>query len=297
MKLIKRYGNKTPDITVLVLTFNHEEYIQVALDSILNQTHELDVEVLIHDDCSTDGTVEVISNYQRRNADKITLVLQDENQYKGGRQAVLPLALEYCSGDFIAICEGDDFWITPNKLQKQYEALIDNPGINGCFHPAFAEDPKGNRDIFANHASVVTTFTAEETILGDGAFCPTASLFFRRGSVQKMSDELIKMIPCGDYFIQIFSAFSGGLVYLPEPMSVYRTGQVNSFSGSFAKVDWKSKANFYKRLSDSLGIVDEITKAEFSEPLNEMKRRHNRTFHKHMRKHMKSKVKAFFLKL
>jgi glycosyltransferase involved in cell wall biosynthesis len=262
----------------------------------MSQSTTFDFEIILHDDASTDETPAILKGFQEKYPDKVTLVQQTENQYSKGEHEVLWYAMSFATGDFIAVCEGDDYWIDPYKLQKQYDVLADNPGINGCFHPTFAEDPEGNRHIFANHASAITTFTAEESILGDGAFCPTASLFFRRDVTRYMSDDLMKMIPCGDYFIQLFSAFSGGLVYLPEPMSVYRTGQVNSFSGSFAKVDWKSKANFYKRLSDSLSIVDEITKAEFSEPLNEMKRRHNRTFHKHMRKHMKSKVKAFFKK-
>lgn len=296
MLFINRSKKDIPDITVVILTYNHEDTITQALDSIIEQQHSLDVEILVHDDFSKDETVNLLTRYQKKHPEIITLALQESNQYDGGENPVLPNAIKLCKGSYIAICEGDDYWIDTGKLQKQFDLMQREPEVNGCFHPAYTENPLKERQIIAQHSQVSKVFSTAEVIKGDGGFCPTASLFIKKEALDLMNDELLSVLPCGDYFIQILASIKGGLAYTPEPMSVYRIEQNNSFSSNFVKVNWNKKAQFYRRMCDSLRVVDEITLGEYSTSIKEMIRRHNRSYKNHMKRALKEKVKSFLFR-
>lgn len=126
--------------SVIVLTYNHEKYVAKALDSILAQKTDFPFEILVGDDASADSTPEILQNYQRRYPDIIRLFLHKTN---GGATAnAYPLFFE-AKGDYIATCEGDDFWLTENKLQQQVAFLEAHPEYIGCSHPCIVVDQDG----------------------------------------------------------------------------------------------------------------------------------------------------------
>jgi len=108
------------EVSVLVTTYNHERYIAQALDSVLMQETDFDYEIVILEDCSTDATREIILAYQKRHPDKIRLRLAAQNQCSNK-----PFAEEFqaSSSPYIAMLDGDDYWTSPEKLQKQVEFL------------------------------------------------------------------------------------------------------------------------------------------------------------------------------
>ncbi|MBH0057938.1 glycosyltransferase [Pseudoalteromonas sp. SWXJZ94C] len=115
-------------ISCVCTTFNQVKYIQDTIDSMLAQKCEFRFEIIIHDDLSTDGTRNILQSYRDKYPSIIKLVLQEENQFSKGKK-ITPLAIEYACGDYIALCEGDDFWICEDKLQKQVTVLVKNHGM------------------------------------------------------------------------------------------------------------------------------------------------------------------------
>lgn len=116
--------NSRPLVSILCLTYNHEKYIQTALKGFLNQNTDFSYEIIIADDCSTDTTIHLLKKYQELYVDKIKLISNTKNI--GVHQNFLN-SISQCSGKYIALCEGDDYWIDNNKLQKQVDFLNNNP--------------------------------------------------------------------------------------------------------------------------------------------------------------------------
>jgi glycosyltransferase involved in cell wall biosynthesis len=124
-------ANVVPIVSILCITYNHERFIKDCLEGFLIQETSFPVEIIVHDDASTDGTREVIEAYRSRYPRLIKPVLQDRNQYSQGKKPSV-LVLPYASGKFIATCEGDDYWTSPSKLQKQIEFMLGDPNRILC---------------------------------------------------------------------------------------------------------------------------------------------------------------------
>lgn len=127
-------------VSVIVLAYNHESYIQQALDSILRQKTNFVFEVLINDDASYDQTPRILQDYQMKYSDRVRIFLQQKNI--GPTMSAYTLFQE-AKGDYIATCEGDDFWIAEDKLQKQVDFLECHPQYIGCSHPCVIVDSTG----------------------------------------------------------------------------------------------------------------------------------------------------------
>src|SRR5690554_5550369 len=117
-----------PLVSISCITYNHAPYIRQCLDSFLMQECDFDFEILIHDDASTDGTQEIIKEYVQKYPNIIKPIFQTENQYsKGVRGIMARFNFPRAKGKYIALCEGDDYWTDPLKLQKQVDFLEKNP--------------------------------------------------------------------------------------------------------------------------------------------------------------------------
>ena len=140
MKL-KNFPIKTdskPFVSISCISFNQANYIGNVLESFLNQNVNFPVEILIHDDASTDGTREVIEKYSNRYPNIIKPILQKENQFSKGAKCIHATYNFYRSkGDYIATCEGDDYWIDNNKLIKQVQFLENNKDFSLSSHEAY----------------------------------------------------------------------------------------------------------------------------------------------------------------
>jgi len=111
-----------PLVSIVCITYNHERYIRDCLEGFLMQKTNFPIEILIHDDASTDSTADIIREYQKKRPDIIKPILQKENQYsKIGCGPIIKNIFSRCSGKYIALCEGDDFWTDQFKLQKQFD--------------------------------------------------------------------------------------------------------------------------------------------------------------------------------
>lgn len=121
-------------VSVCVLSYNHEKYIRKCLDGIVMQNTSFPIEVWVHDDASTDSSGNIIKEYQQRYPDIIKPILQKQNQYSKGGGILVRHVFPKCNGKYIALCEGDDYWTDPLKLQKQVDFLEAHLNYSVCWH-------------------------------------------------------------------------------------------------------------------------------------------------------------------
>lgn len=125
----------TPLVSICCITYNHAQFIRKCLDGFLMQQTDFPIEILIHDDCSTDGTTEIIREYEAKYPDLIFPLYEEENQYQQGKAAEIDLYnYRRARGKYIAYCEGDDYWTDLLKLQKQVDFMEANPEYSVCWH-------------------------------------------------------------------------------------------------------------------------------------------------------------------
>jgi glycosyltransferase involved in cell wall biosynthesis len=218
--------DETPLVSVVCATFNQEKYISDAINSFLNQETNFPFEVIIHDDCSTDGTRKVIDEYVENYPRIIKPVYQTENQFSKGKRPI-NLASKYTKGKFIALCEGDDYWLSASKLQKQADFLMNNADCSAITHQTIKifEDGRSKPQVF-------TKIEKDHWELDDlifGRQYHTASLMFRSDILR--NNEIPDNIVAGDKAISFLLLSRGKIKYLPEAMAVYRknSGGISSW--------------------------------------------------------------------
>jgi glycosyltransferase involved in cell wall biosynthesis len=214
--------NTNPLLSISCLTFNHVFFIKKCLDSFLMQKTTFPIEVIIHDDCSNDGTREIIEEYSRKYPDIIFPIFQTENQYsRGVRGFMARFNFPRCRGKYIALCEGDDYWTDPYKLQKQVDFLESNTDYSLCFHDAVYSYTDTTKKKFSEKYPFLNEkndFTRQD-LLERQWFIPTASMLFR--NFGKVPDFFFK-INAGDYNLQLYLSKTGKFHYISDTMSVYR---------------------------------------------------------------------------
>ena len=122
------------DISICCITYNHVNYIRQCLDGFLIQKCDFEYEILIHDDASEDGTADIIKEYEMKYPNRIKAIYQKENQYSKGTPIPFVYQFPRAKGKYIAMCEGDDYWTDPYKLQNQVDFLEANPEYSLCCH-------------------------------------------------------------------------------------------------------------------------------------------------------------------
>lgn len=206
-------------VSICCITYNQEKYIRQCLDGFIMQKATFPFEILIHDDASTDGTQSIIREYAEKYPQIIKPILQTENQYSKGMKRILAT---YCfpraKGKYIALCEGDDCWIDPLKLQKQVSFMEKHPACTMCFHNAKVENTlKDRKEIklnIENREYLSNELFANWTV-------PTASMLLKR----EILDSPILMSPKilnGDIIYVLLAADKGKVYGLSETMSLYR---------------------------------------------------------------------------
>ena len=228
-----------PLVTVSCIAYNHEKYIAKALDSFLMQKTDFPFEIVIHDDASTDKTADIIREYAARYPDIIRPMYQTENQYSKGISNISgAFNFPRARGKYIAMCEGDDYWIDDTKLQRQADYMEAHPECTLCFHAARIEsEDKAMRakEIRPYRHSKICT---PEEVIDKKSNYPTASLMFP-AALGKALPQWYHDCPVGDVPIHIFMASKGTVYYMDRKMSVYRQGVSVSWSSQMERGDYK----------------------------------------------------------
>ena len=214
-------GTPTPRLSVACITYNAAPYIRQALDGFLMQKTNFPFEVLVHDDASTDGTAEIIREYAEKRPDVIRAVFQKENQWSKGVAVAPKFLWPLIRGEYVAMCEGDDYWTDPLKLQKQVDWLDAHPESSVCFHPVVVHFEDGSRKDAAYPApkDCPDGFTFKGLLKHN--FIQTNSVVFR-WKLKGREGEVPTDISPRDWFTNLIHAEKGPIGYIPEPMGVYR---------------------------------------------------------------------------
>ncbi len=227
-------------VSICCLAYNHKNYIRKALDSFLMQKTNFKFEILINDDCSTDGTTEIIKEYEAKYPDIIKPLYQQENQYSKsfkGHMMSFNFNFPRVSGKYVAMCEGDDFWVDDTKLQKQFDALENHPECSFSTHTVrcTTESGKPTKELIpAKDTMKVGVISSEDAIRGvcrlPYAF-HTSSYFFRAEYLDEIlhhRPDFLEFSPMTDVVLMLFFAAKGCYYRFEETMSCYRRDSVSS---------------------------------------------------------------------
>jgi glycosyltransferase involved in cell wall biosynthesis len=224
-----------PLVSICMITYNQEAFISQAIEGILMQQTKFPFELIIGEDFSTDSTREVCFKYQQNHPKIIQVVLRNKNL--GMMQNFID-TLEHCSGKYIALCEGDDFWIDPLKLQKQIDFLETNPDFSICFHRVkVLHEDVDKKPLFSNpNQKTITTF--EDLAVAN--FIQTASVVYRNKLFDHFPENFLEL-SAGDYPLHLLNAQYGKIMFFEDLMSVYRihnNGEWNRLEAEKQNKNW-----------------------------------------------------------
>lgn len=197
-----------PTVSVLVRTYNQERFLASCLQSILDQVVSFPVEIIVHDDASTDGTAAIVREYAGQYPNVIRPVLQTENQYSLQKKC-LPVLHGLAKGAFIAMCDGDDAWLDQDKLRKQVDFLKANPAYVLSFHDAVHIDREGRVIKSANLIERARQdYAQDELRVMKWGWMLLGTIVHRH--VRLAFPPEFDLAPNGDHFLPILLAAHGG---------------------------------------------------------------------------------------
>lgn len=260
-----------PIVSVICITYNHENYIAQTIESFVMQKTNFSFEILIYDDASTDRTGDIIREYEKIYPTLINPIYQTENQYSKGYK-VGHFNIQRAKGKYLAVCEGDDYWTDCYKLQKQVDIMEKNSDYSLCVHSSLMVHDKDNRTKLIRPSIGNKTFTVEEVIKGGGGLFATNSMMYRTQFGLNRPD-FYEAAPVGDYPLTIYLALMGKIYYIDECMSAYRV----SVNGSWTERELSTiekKVDHFDKIAKMLDDINEFTKYTYDKTIDYTKR-HN----------------------
>ena len=242
-------GSARPLVSVVMIAYNVERYIAQALDSVLNQSLDGELEIVVGEDRSTDGTREILLAYGRRHPQRIRPLLRERNL---GMNRNFVETLLAARGEYIALLDGDDYWTTPDKLQTQVDYLRTHRECSACFHNATVVYENGQPShpfhmvqptfLLSHHVPKPMSTIAD---LAGGNFMQTCSVVFRAGLYGRLPAWYLSM-PTFDWPLHLLNAEHGPIGYIDRVMGVYRVHE-----GSF----WSTNMVFYRSIADVEAMI------------------------------------------
>ena len=237
-----------PKVSACLITYNQENFIRECLEGAISQIVNFDYEIVIGNDCSSDNTEKICLEYSTKYPNLIKYTKRSNNLGMIGNWIE---TISECSGNYIALCEGDDYWTDPYKLQKQVDFLEANPDYVLSFHKVKILQPNGElvEDFITK---VPENYETQETLARLGNYIHTPSVVFR--NVIKEFPPEFSLSPIGDYFLYMLLSEYGKLKYFEEEMAIYRYGV-----GVISKMnDFKIAYNNIKMYSCMIGAFEEV---------------------------------------
>jgi glycosyltransferase involved in cell wall biosynthesis len=189
----------TPLVSICCITYNHEIFIRDAIEGFLMQKSTFPIEIIIHDDASTDKTAEIVAEYANKYPELIFPIFQTENQFSKGIKISATYVWPKAKGKYIALCEGDDYWTDPFKLQKQVDFLEANPDFVICYHDVKVINEEGSVIIESKIGKENQRDFSSEELSYNRPFIMPLSVVFRNLSI--IWPEETKYVLNGDTFL------------------------------------------------------------------------------------------------
>lgn len=271
--------NEKPLLSVALITYNQEEFIAECIEGMVNQKTDFSFEIVIGEDCSTDGTRAICKQYKEKYPELIRLILPESNL---GMMGNWINTINSCESKYIAICEGDDYWIDENKLQKQVDFLENNPDYTLC-----STASQLLAQIYGHYYNVdikKDTLTTRDLLEEDWGIM-TATIVFRKDALQM--PDWFKKVKNGDYSLQLLVSLNGKIKCLSNYTSVYRqhAGGISNSLTAFNQATW---------LLYLLWEFNEQTKGKY---LPEIKTKIKRVYKNQLRFAKENKLRKAYWKL
>jgi glycosyltransferase involved in cell wall biosynthesis len=237
--------NDTPvRVSVVLITYNHEQFIAQAVESVLAQQTDFAVEILVTEDCSTDRTREVVRALGARAPDRIRLLLSQRNL---NSNVVTSRAIDAARGEFIALLDGDDYWSVPDKLRTQVAFLDAHPECAFCFHDAlvvYEDSDKASHHFVQSHHKGTSSL---RDILRSN-FVPGCSALIRRSALYPLP-AWYEQAEYGDWPLYLLAARHGSIGYVDATMGIYRRHAAGYWSGRSSREQYAGLVSFFNRLA------------------------------------------------
>jgi glycosyltransferase involved in cell wall biosynthesis len=231
-------------VSVLVVTYNHERFVRQALDGALAQRLPHPFEILVSEDCSTDGTRAIVQEYAESHPHLIRLLLSEQNLRSN---EVVARGLRAARGRYVALLDGDDYWTSDDKLRAQVTFLDARPSLTICFHNVqVVDDRSQSTGRLWNSPGQPEVSGIHELLRGN--FIATSSVVYRRAAVAEVPAWYGGFFPVTDWPLHVLYAREGRIGYLDRTLGAYRLHGGGLFSTLGEREKLEANADFYRRL-------------------------------------------------
>lgn len=250
-----------PMVSIRCITYNHESFIAQALDSFLMQKTVFPFEIVVHDDASSDKTANIVREYEKKYPDIIKPIYEEENQYSKNVAQFRKIVDDACRGKYIAYCEGDDYWIDPNKLQMQVDWLESHPDYTMCCSDAVIESPNGILDWhrYENDCDI----PVKKMIMEGGGFIQSPTIVYRKDLLKNYPDAC-RTCYVGDYPLQIWSVINGNVRYFARKTATYRFLHAGSWNSRRITKPLEDLQRYYLSEFTMFDELNTITKGKYN---------------------------------
>ena len=206
-------------LTIVTTTYNQEKYIGEAIDSMLMQKTKFPFQIVVSDDCSQDRTREILEKYKKKYPEKIKVIKNEKNL--GAMENFIHTLAQIKDTEYVALCDGDDFWTDENKLQKQIDFLDNNKDFTICFHKArvFYQNNEKEESIIPQEEKEITTI---EDLVSSNYIVANSVVYRWKFNTQNLQEIFPTNIVPGDYYMHLLHAQDGKIKMINEVMSAYR---------------------------------------------------------------------------
>ncbi|MBQ9953612.1 MAG: glycosyltransferase [Clostridia bacterium] len=262
----------TVQVSIICNAYNHEKYIRDALEGFVNQKTNFAFEVLIHDDASTDGTAEIIREYEEKYPSIIKPIYQTENQYSKRIGIDRTFQKPRAKRKYVAMCEGDDYWTDPLKLQKQYDFMEAHPEYSLCICSTDWYNIKTGHLENRGRIKEDRDISLKEIILEENGRIFQYATVFMKTDVWVGMPLWCRAFPIGDYPLALNAALNGKVRMLADTMAVYRFYSKNSWTVRMDNDDARAKIS--RQMIEGLDAFNEATDHKYEEAVNKRRKRH-----------------------
>jgi glycosyltransferase involved in cell wall biosynthesis len=251
--------NNHISVSIVCVAYNHERYIARALDSFLSQQINFLYEIIIAEDCSTDQTLNIVRSYETKFPEIVRVVSGSVNlgAIDNGKRAI-----ESVKGKYIALCDGDDYFIDVNKLQNSYDYMEGHPGCSMVFTPALQIDEDSNNENVRNkyYKDDLDLINLEWVLNKGGGFYPTVTSFYR-GSIFSNPPGWLYLHSTGDYPFAILAILKGSIGYIDKVTGCYWKNRRSVSNKIHTNVNI-GKVEVYRKYKKNLNFLEEISNDE-----------------------------------
>ncbi len=265
-------------VSIWCKAYNHAQYIRNTLDGFVMQKFSRQYEVVVHDDCSQDGTQDIIREYHEKYPQLFKVIYQKENTFSQGIAVNLEQMMPLVKGKYLAFCEGDDYWTDEYKLQKQFDIMENHQDCSICVHKVrlVEESGKLTEQAYPNFEMLSQKLSPEDYLKIEYAefryFTQTSSFFMWTSAFRTFLEntpEFAKLkMGISDLPLKLYLITLGNMYYLQDEMSCYRTGSI----GSFTSRNLNNEVNFLKTRKQLLFMAakfNEYTASRYQDYLDQ----------------------------